>query len=149
MNTYIMKKCASIIFISLIISACTTQPYVRYKTPNINGILLVNELPAQATPIFLSLDAGDSECKQFVQRTHTDESGQFLLPAEKEHMDYTPLMTHYLDEWTICAEIQGVRRTLYGNNRYGMGSVPRNITLDCRFNTQTKNVDPCNQSLHE
>lgn len=143
-----MHKIIPVILTSLLIGACTTQPYVRYKTPNISGTLLVNDSPAQATPVFLSLDAGDSECKKFVQRTHTDESGQFMLPAEKEHMDYTPLMTHYLDEWTICAEIQGVRRALYGNNRYGMGSVPRNISLDCRFNTQMKNDNPCHQSLH-
>lgn len=144
-----MHKTISILLISLITSACTTQPYVRYKTPNINGVLIVNETPAQGAPVFLSLNAGDTECRQTVQRTRTDESGQFLLPAEKEHMDYTPLMTHYLDEWTICAEIDGVRHALYSNNRYGMGSAPRNISLNCRINTREKNDNPCQQPLHD
>ena len=144
-----MNKTACIIFVCLIISACTTQPYVRYKTPNINGSLLINDAPAQGTLIFLSLDAGDTGCTHYVQRTRTDETGQFLLAAEKEHLDYTPLMTHYLDEWTICADIQSVRRTLYGNNRYGMGSVAHALTLNCQFNTQAKNDNPCQQALHD
>lgn len=144
-----MKKITAIILTSFILTACTTQPYVRYKTPDINGTLLVNESPAQGAAIYLSLDAGDVECKHVVQRTRTDEIGQFMLVAEKENMDYTPLMTHYLDEWTICADIQGVRRSLYGNNRYGMGSAPRAVTLDCRFNSQAKNDNPCQQPLHD
>lgn len=144
-----MNKIAGIIIIGLVISGCTSQPYVRFKTPNINGTLLVNDSPAQGTLILLSLDAGDTQCLRSVQRTRTDENGQFILPAEKEHLDYTPLMTHYLDEWTICAEIQGVRRTLYGNNRYGMGSVQHGMTLNCNFNTNAKNDNPCQQPLRD
>ncbi|HEX5637831.1 MAG TPA: hypothetical protein VFY78_12125 [Gammaproteobacteria bacterium] len=144
-----MNKITCILIIGLVVSACTSQPYVRFKTPNINGSLQINDAPAPGTLILLSLDAGDTECLRAVQRTRTDENSQFLLAAEKEHMDYTPLMTHYLDEWTICAEIQGVRRTLYSNNRYGMGSVSHGISLNCNFNTRAKNDNPCQQPLHD
>jgi hypothetical protein len=144
-----MKKIAYIICLSIISGACTTQPYLRFKTPNINGTLLVNNSPAQGTLILLSLDSGDIECTHFVQRIRTDEAGQFVLPAEKEPQDYTIQMTHYFDEWTICADIQGVRRMLYSNNRYGMGSVAHAITLNCQFNTQAKNDNPCQQPLHD
>lgn len=144
-----MKTIATIILFSLIISACTTQPYVRYKTPNITGTLFIDGSPAKGTAIYLSLDASDTACKKFIKSTHTDESGGFLLPAEKIHMDYTPLMTHYLDEWVICADIKGINHEIYSNNRYGIGSVPHNLTLDCRIDSQANIKNPCQHPMHE
>ena len=144
-----MIKFTSIIFISLLTGACSTQPTVRYKTPTIHGSLQVNGSATSNTSIFLSLDASDSECRRFVQQIQTNEQGQFTLRAEKEPMDYAPLVQHYLDEWTICAEVQGVRRLLYSNNRYGMDTGAKSITLTCHIPSQSKNESPCRQALYD
>lgn len=143
-----MQKITSIIFISLLTASCSTQPYVRYKSPAINGKLLINEIAASNIPVFLSLDASDTECAQFTQRSTTNDLGRFLLPAEKQQMSYTPLMTYYLDEWTVCAEINGERRLIYSNNHYGMSGTPHAIRLSCHIPSKN-NQSPCQQTLDE
>ena len=138
-----MFKFTSIILITLLAGGCSSQPFVRYKSPTINGNLQINDSAASGTVILLSLDSRDTECRQAVQQVQADEQGGFSLLAEKQQMTHTPLMTHYLDEWNLCAEIQGNHHLLYSNNRYGMGSVTPSIRLRCYYPSRSKNENSC------
>ena len=129
------------------LSACTTTPYTRYKSPDISGHIKVDGQPAQSVPVYLSITGGDKNCSHNVQHVYTDEQGFFFLESIKEHMSYTPLMTHYLDEWVVCADIKGARRTLIDGNRYGMGSVTQKVNLSCQFDSQSANKEPCRPVL--
>lgn len=131
------------------LSACTSQPYTRLKSPDISGNIHIDGQAAQRIAVYLSLSGGDKLCARAVQHVYSDEQGFFFFDSIKEKMDYTPLMTHYLDEWVLCADIQGVRRTLMDGNRYGMGSVTQKINLQCSFDSQSANTEPCRPVLGE
>ena len=145
-----MKKLLkTILFIQLplFIMSCTTTPYTRYKTPNISGTLYINQEPAQDVTIYLSQKGDDKYCKKHTQQTSTGSKGEFSLASIKEQMDYTPLMTYYLDEWVVCADIAGTRKTLYSGNRYETGSVIKAVHLKCEIDKAYSKKDVCSQPL--
>lgn len=119
--------------LGLMLAACTTTPYTRHMTPGVQGKIFIDGKPASGIPIFLSSGGDDEHCLKYSSKTTTDLQGEFNLPSLKESLPYTPLMTHYLDEWVVCAEIDGQRVKLYADNRYGMGSVIGSVTVRCRF----------------
>ena len=133
------------IYLPLLISACTTTPYTRHKTPNISGILYIDQQPAKGVPIYLSTNGNDKYCREFTQKTLTGLKGKFSISSVKEQMNYTPLMTYYLDEWTICADISGSRKTLYSDNRYGKGSVTGSVHLKCNIDKSHFKKEVCNK----
>lgn len=113
--------------------ACTSTPYTRHRSPSISGNISIDGEAARGLAVYLSLRGGDSQCLQFSRKTSTGPQGEFNFSSVKEHMSYTPLMTHYLDEWSVCAEIDQQRVMLYSDNRYGMGSVISAVNLRCDF----------------
>jgi len=137
----------SLLYIAILLSACTTTPYTRYKTPSISGTLYINQQTAKGIPIYLSINGDDEYCRNFTQKTTTDPKGEFNILSIKEHMSYTPLMTHYLDEWTICADIYGSRKTLYSDNRYGKGSIIQSVNLKCEINNTYSKKEVCSKPL--
>jgi hypothetical protein len=143
MRTLLLVSCL------LGITACTTTPYTRYKSPDISGQITIDNQPATSVAVYLSISGGDDVCAHDVNHVYTDEQGFFFLESVKEHMDYTPLMTHYLDEWVLCADIKNVRRKLIDGNRYGMGSVTQKLNLQCAFDSQSANTEPCRPVLGE
>jgi hypothetical protein len=145
-----MKSDLKLIYIlcfAVLISACTATPYTRYKTPNISGSIYIDQKIAIAIPVYLSINGDDKYCKNFIQKTTTDDNGTFSLTSVKEHMKYTPLMTHYLDEWIICADILNNRKKLYSDNRYGKGSVIQSVNLKCEINSAYAKKEVCLKPL--
>ena len=132
-----------VVICTLIISACTTTPYTRHKSPNISGSITINGEKTAGIPIYLSLDSNDQHCMKIHSRTITSPTGEFRLPSVKEQMSYTPLMTHYLDEWVVCADINNQRIMLYTDNRYGMGSVISAVHLRCDFDSSLLTAKSC------
>jgi hypothetical protein len=128
-----------------ILISCTSSAFVRQQTPVIHGEIYVAGEPAIGVRVYLSRDGSDSLCLKHSQSTHTGPQGEFSLPAIKNHMSYTPLMTHYLDEWVVCAEFDGQRIMLYSDNRYGMGSVTDSVQLRCRFDNGQYAAEYCNR----
>ena len=135
----------SLLYIAVFVSACTTTPYTRHKTPNISGVLYINQQVAKGIPIYLSINGNDEYCRKFIRKTSTGPHGEFSISSIKEHMNYTPLMTHYLDEWTICADISGSRKTLYSDNRYGKGSVIQSVNLKCEISNSYSKKEVCSK----
>ncbi|MFW2371853.1 MAG: hypothetical protein ACN4GM_01930 [Gammaproteobacteria bacterium] len=119
------------LFLMALISACTTTPYSRNLTPTIDGVLIINSEPKPGINLYLSLDSKDLSCDKHVKTTISDEQGQFHFTTIKQQMAYTPLMTYYLNEWVICAEIYGSRQMIYTDNYYGQGSKIDSIMLIC------------------
>ena len=137
----------SILFLSTIafsLIACTPVPFTRHKSPNITGVIYSNHSPAKGINLYLSIKGDDKYCSKFIAETITNDNGEFSIPSIKEKMDYTPLMTHYLDEWTLCVDIAGVRQALYSNNRYGQGSVIASVNLECDLKRVNKQGAACN-----
>lgn len=140
----IVKSLAALLLITLL-GACTSSAYVRHKTPSISGNIRIAGEPAVDIPIYLSLKGGDKNCLNFSSQTRTGPQGEFSLTSAKDHMSYTPLMTYYLDEWVVCADIDGQRVNLYADNRYGMGSVSGAVNLQCTFERGQYSAEHCNR----
>ena len=62
-------------------------------------------------------------------------------------MNYTPLMTYYLDEWTLCVDEAGTRKAIYSNNRYAQGSAMGSVNLQCDLKKAGKNTSACQSPL--
>ncbi|TNF32693.1 MAG: hypothetical protein EP315_09300 [Gammaproteobacteria bacterium] len=133
------------LLIIMLVSACTTTPYVRHRTPKINGEIIIDQQPASGIKVYLSTDGSDSLCLKALNQTETDSYGRFAFSSIRDHMTYTPLMTHYLDEWVICADIAGQRQQIYSGNRYGMGSVIESLDLRCEFGNASSGDGACRQ----
>lgn len=127
----------NILALVLLVASCTTTPYVRHKTPKINGEIIINQQAASGIKVYLSTNGNDKQCLKALRWTTTDIYGRFSFETVKEHMSYTPLMTHYLDEWVICADIHGQRQQIHSGNRYGIGSVIESLDLRCEAGTST------------
>jgi len=97
--------------------------------------------------IYLSIKAGDTNCLSVASSTSTAADGTFHISSLKEQMNYTPVMTYYLNDWNLCAEIKGQRRALYSDNHYGIGSVQKTVTLNCKFTAGRYHARSCSQSL--
>jgi len=144
-----IMKLLSIFNLSLIglITACTSTPYTRGLTPAINGVLNINSQPRAGIDLYLSRDSKDLNCSKAAKTTVTDEQGQFHFDAIKEQMNYTPLMTYYLNEWVICAELHGSKQVIYTDNNYAQGSVMGTINLICDSHSKlSKQIKCINQS---
>ncbi len=141
----VLLKLFSSLLLTLVITSCTTTPYVRHKTPKINGEIIIDQQPASGIKIYLSTKGDDNLCLKALRWATTDSYGRFSFDTVKDHMSYTPLMTHYLDEWIICADIQGQRQQIYSGNRYGMGSVIESLDLRCEIGTKSKSDKVCRQ----
>ena len=135
-----------ILLIPVILAGCTSTAYVRHKSPSISGTISIAGEPARGISVYLSLKGNDKQCLQFSQKTSTGIRGEFNFTSAKDHMSYTPLMTHYLDEWNVCAEIDDQRILLYSDNRYGMGSVSGAVNLQCRFEQSNYSQKYCKKS---
>ena len=136
-----------ILTLALLITACTTTPYVRHKTPKINGEIIINQQVASDIKVYLSTNGSDTLCLKALRWTTTDIYGRFSFETVKDHMTYTPLMTQYLAEWVICADIQGQRQQIYSGNRYGMGSVIESLNLRCEVGASTTSGNICRPVL--
>ena len=130
----------NILALVLLIASCTTTPYVRHKTPKINGEIIINQQAASGIKVYLSTNGSDKQCLKPLRWTTTDIYGRFSFETVKDHMNYTPLMTHYLDEWVICADIRGQRQQIHSGNRYGIGSVIESLDLRCEAGTTTATI---------
>jgi hypothetical protein len=139
-----MKPLAALL-LTILLAACTSSAYVRHKTPSISGNIRIAGEPAVDIPVYLSLKGGDTSCLNASAQTRTGPQGEFNLPGAKDHMSYTPLMTHYLDEWVVCADIDGQRVMLYADNRYGMGSVGGAVSLQCGFEKGQYSAEHCSR----
>lgn len=128
------------------LTACTHTPFTRYKSPEISGHIVSQGSTAAGIHLYLSINSGDSHCARYISEAVSNDKGQFSIHAIKEKMDYTPLMTHYLDEWTLCADISGARTAIYSNNRYGMGSVITSINLLCDLKNVGVKKSACHNS---
>ena len=129
-----------------LLASCTSTAYIRHKSPSISGTMSIAGEPARGIAVYLSLKGDDKQCLQFSQKTSTGLQGEFNFTSAKDHMSYTPLMTYYLDEWSVCAEIDGQRVMLYSDNRYGMGSVSGAVNLRCRFEQGQYSAKNCKKS---
>lgn len=130
-----MKKTYAAHFIlsltlAVLVSACST-PSIRHKSPTISGIILIGGEAAAGIPVFISIHSSDQGCYRPAHRTITGLDGTFHLPSVKEHLPYTPVMTYYLDEWIICADINDQRQTIMTGNHYGQSSVPSPANIIC------------------
>ncbi len=143
-NTSLFILVSSVITLNL--TACTPVAFTRHKSPNIHGIILSNHIPAKGIELYLSIKGSDKYCSKFIAKTITDDKGDFSILPIKEEMDYTPLMTYYLDEWNLCANVAGTKQLIYSNNRYGKGSVITSVNLKCDLNKIGKQA-PCNVPL--
>ena len=133
-----MKKSTTIIstlsFILIFnLAACAPGKFVRYKSPKISGEIFSNQQHATDINIYLSINENDKECLQYIAKTSTDDKGQFSISAIKENMNYTPLMLHYFDEWTLCIDTHGSRKAIYSNNRYDQGGSINSVQLICEL----------------
>jgi hypothetical protein len=140
----------SILILSIIIlnlTACTPVPFTRHKSPSINGVIHSDNIPARGIELYLSIKGDDRYCSKFIAKTTTNDRGEFSIPSIKEKIDYTPLMTHYLDEWSLCVDTSGVRQVIYSNNRYGKGSVIASVNLNCDLKEIGRKASPCNNPL--
>lgn len=131
--------------ISLI--GCTSVPFTRHKSPNIHGVIYSNHISAAGIDLYLSIKGGDKYCSKFIAKATTDDKGDFTILSIKEKMDYTPLMTYYLDEWSLCVDVAGTRKLIYSNNRYGKGSVITSVNLTCELKKINTQNTPCNVPL--
>ncbi|MCW8956350.1 MAG: hypothetical protein OQL09_05660 [Gammaproteobacteria bacterium] len=141
-----------LLILSLVIlnSACTSTPYNRGLTPSISGVLNINSEPKADITLYLSRDSKDTSCSKAVKSTTTNEQGQFHFAAIKEQMTYTPLMTYYLNEWVICAEIYGTKQMIYSDNSYAQGSVTSSLNLICDSHSKfSKQIRCHNQSARK
>jgi hypothetical protein len=129
-----------------LISACTTTPYTRYKSPSISGQIYIDQLPAEGINIYLSTKSADKSCRTTIEKLRTDSSGNFHISPIKEKMNYTPLMTYYLDEWVVCADIKGQRIGIYSGDRYGTGGVTGRVSITCHFNPGQYTEKACKQN---
>jgi len=143
-NTALFALIPFVITFNLI--ACTPAPFTRHKSPNIHGIILSNHIPANGIELYLSIDGDDKYCSKFIAKTVTDDKGDFSISSIKEKMDYTPLMTYYLDEWNLCATVAGTRQLIYSNNRYDKGGAIASVNLECDLKKIGKQA-PCNVPL--
>ncbi len=142
----ILKTTAYLILVSLLLSACTSTPYTRHKSPKISGSISFNGTATPGVSILLSLDGSDTQCLKPKTRTVTGPNGEFVINSIKDELSYTPLMTHYLDEWVLCAEHKGQRGKIYSDNRYGMGSVISSVHIRCDFETNHINATYCTKT---
>lgn len=140
-------KLLNTLLLVILVTSCTSTPYVRHKTPKITGEIIINQQPASGIKIYLSTQGDDNLCLKSLRWTTTDSYGRFSFDTVKDHMTYTPLMTHYLDEWILCADIEGQRTQIYNGNRYGMGSVIESLDLRCEIGTTSKSDKVCRQKF--
>lgn len=136
-----------ILFLISLSSACTSTPYSRGLTPTIDGTLNINSEAKSGINLYLSLDSKDLSCNKHIKTTITNEQGQFHFTAIKQQMTYTPLMTYYLNEWVICAELHNSKQMIYSDNYYGQGSVTGTLNLICDSHSKLSKQITCrNQS---
>lgn len=138
---------SALITLMFILTSCTTTPYTRHKSPNISGLIHINGQAAKGIQLFLTNDGDDILCRKHKLKTSTDPEGQFNFSSIKEKMAYTPLVTHYLDEWVVCIEHAGSRYKIYSDNRYGQGSVIESVNLKCDFINNNFNAGACSKPL--
>jgi len=139
-----------ILFLISLSSACTSTPYNRGLTPTIDGTLNINSAAKSGIKLYLSLDSKDRNCKKHIKTTVTNEQGQFHFAAIKQQMTYTPLMTYYLNEWVICAELHDSKQMIYSDNYYGQGSVTGTFNLICDSHSKLSKQITCrNQSARK
>ena len=119
--------------LAMLINGCTTRPSVRHLSPGISGHIYLDNQPARGVPIYLSLKGGDSYCTKASFKTSSGPDGEFHIPSQKQQLSYTPIMTHYFDEWFVCADIKGERQPLYSDNRYGIGGVVGTVNIRCEL----------------
>ena len=144
-NTYIISGLTSIIIFSL--TSCAPVPFTRHKSPTISGTLISNNEPAKGIHLYLSIIGDDQSCAKYLSKTITNDRGQFSISSIKEKMDYTPLMTHYLDEWTLCIDRSGARQAIYSNNRYGKGRAIASVNLECDLDKINQQGSACRKPL--
>jgi len=143
-----IRLISGLLFISMFgLVACTSSPFIRHKSPNIIGTIHSNNEPVKGIHLYLSIASNDKHCSKFIAQSVTDDKGKFSITSIKEKMDYTPLMTHYLDEWTLCVDVAGIRQAIYSNNRYGQGSVITSVNLECDLKNLNRQSPPCNVPL--
>lgn len=138
-----------LLIIMFSLMACTSTPFIRHRSPGISGTLYSNNLPAKNIQLYLSISDGDKHCSQYIVKTETNERGYFSISSVKEKMSYTPLFTHYFDEWILCVDRNGTRQAVYSNNRYGQGSVMTSVSLICDLKNIGRKQPPCNTPLPE
>lgn len=147
-----IMKPPSLVILSLVIltSACTSTPYRRGLTPTINGVLNINSEPKPGITLYLSRDSKDHSCNKYVKTSVTNDQGQFHFAALKEQMSYTPLMTYYLNEWVICAELYDSKQMIYSDNYYGQASVTGSLNLICDSHSKfTKQITCRNEAARK
>ncbi|MDH5766281.1 MAG: hypothetical protein OEZ38_09720 [Gammaproteobacteria bacterium] len=116
------------------LTACSSIPYNRLKTPGISGTISINNEAAQGLEVYLSTRGDDKLCYRTGATTRTGPEGEFNFLALKEQMTHEPIARHFLDEWNICTEYKSQRIPLHSGNRYGIGSVNELLTLRCELN---------------
>ena len=130
-----------LLMISVIsINGCSYQS-TRYITPAISGIIKTGEQPMSNVEIFLTLDADDQGCSKKYHATRTGLEGYFYIPAAKDTSKNIPFMSYHLDEWLVCARLNNRNIVIYSDNRYDMGSVNQNISLECDYNPETQQIN--------
>ncbi|MDH5471478.1 MAG: hypothetical protein OEY87_03175 [Gammaproteobacteria bacterium] len=127
----------SLVFISILITACASTPYTRLKTPAISGTISINNQAAQGLPVYLSIKGDDSQCFKIATEVVTGPDGEFHIKTIKEQLPHAPIMKYYLDEWNICTQYKDQRINLYSGNRYGTGSVNASLNLRCELSKST------------
>jgi len=130
---------ASLILISIMLTACASTPYSRLKTPSISGSITSNNKSIQGLPVYLSIKGEDSLCFKPVAESLTGLNGEFNFIAAKERLARPPVMQYYLDEWNICTQHNNQRINLHSGNRYDTGSVNLSLKLKCELNKSTLN----------
>lgn len=142
-STAVLTAC----LFALSVTACTPSAYTRYRSPTINGQINISGAPASGIPVYLSIEGKDQNCSKALLHDTTDQDGRFNIRAAREEMSYTPLMTYYLDEWNLCADVSGQRVLLYSDNRYGMGSVNGSVNIVCEFEPGHFSTKNCRRGL--
>jgi len=128
-----MKKLLPLLSIlpMLLLQACNGSMQTRNISPYFDGVLKSNDVAINGATIMLSIREDDPLCYHSIQKTQTNEQGQFSLTPAKEQKSYIPFLNFELDTWTICAKYKNQRYTLYSNNRYDGGNVSASQRLDC------------------
>jgi len=128
-----MNKVLPYLFILsvFLLQACNGSMQTRNISPYFDGVLKSNNEAIEGATIMLSIKEDDPLCYHSIQKTQTNEQGQFSLTPAKEQKSYIPFLNFSLDTWTICAKYNGQRYTLYSNNRYDAGNVSESHQLEC------------------
>ena len=133
MNPYYLYRLFFIVLLTMLLAACSSQPYKRLTTPSISGTLTINHQAAQGITVYISRNGDDKLCYKAAAETLTDANGDFHFNSIKEQTKHTTLSKHFLDEWNICALHNNQRIHLYDGDRYGTGSVSSSLELKCEL----------------